>query len=45
MNKFLNKTNFGLYQEVILDGFGKAQVPPEWRVYDNGREIVQFANG
>ena len=45
MNKFLNKTDFGFYQEVILDGVGKAQSPPKWKVYDNGRQIVQTVNG
>ena len=45
VNKFLIKTNFSGYQEVILDGVGKAQKPPKWMVYDNGREIVQTVNG
>ena len=45
VNKFLIKTNFSAYQEVILDSVGKVQQPPKWMVYDNGREIVQTANG
>ncbi|PFX20514.1 Thrombospondin-3b [Stylophora pistillata] len=45
VNKFLNKTDFSLYQEVNLDGVGKVQKPPKWMVYDNGREIVQTVNG
>ena len=45
MNKFLNKTDFSRYQTVILDGVGKAQKPPKWNVYNNGREIVQTVNG
>ena len=45
MNKFLNKTDFSRYQVVILDGVGKAQKPPKWNVYNNGREIVQTVNG
>ena len=44
-NKFLMTTNFSAYQEVILDSVGKVQKPPKWMVYDNGREIVQTANG
>ena len=45
VNKFLIETNFSTYQEVILDSVGKVQKPPKWMVYDNGREIVQTANG
>ena len=45
MNQFLNKTDFSRYQVVILDGVGKAQSPPKWNVYNNGREIVQTVNG
>lgn len=45
VNKFLNKTDFSVYQEVILDGVGNVQKPPKWMVYDNGREIVQTVNG
>ena len=45
MNRFLNKTDFSLHQEVILDGVGKVQSPPKWNVFDNGREIVQTVNG
>lgn len=45
VNKFLIKTDFSMYQEVILDSVGKVQVPPKWMIYDNGREIVQTANG
>lgn len=45
VNKFLNKTDFSVYQEVILDDVGNVQKPPRWMVYDNGREIVQTVNG
>ena len=45
VNKFLMTTNFSAYQEVILDSVGKVQKPLKWMVYDNGREIVQTANG
>lgn len=45
VNKFLMTTSFSVYQEVILDSVGKVQKPPKWMVYDNGREIVQTANG
>ena len=45
VNKFLNKTDFSVYQEVILDDVGNVQKPPRWMVYDNGREVVQTVNG
>ena len=45
VNKFLITTNFSAYQEVILDSVGKVQKPLKWMVYDNGREIMQTANG
>lgn len=40
VNKFLNKIDFSVYQEVILDGVGNVQKFFKWMVYDNGREIV-----
>ena len=45
MNKFLNQTDFSYYQEIILDGIGKAQRPPKWKIFNKGREIVQSVNG
>ena len=45
MNKFLNQTDFSHYQEIILDGIGKAQSPPKWKIFSKGREIVQSVNG
>ena len=45
MNKFLNQTDFSHYQEIILDGIGKAQRPPKWKIFNKGREIVQSVNG
>ena len=45
VNKFLMTTNLSAYQEVILDSVGKVQKPPKRMVYDNGRVIVQTANG
>ncbi|XP_074635587.1 thrombospondin-3-like isoform X2 [Acropora palmata] len=44
VNKFLNQTDFSHYQEIILDGIGKAQSPPKWKIFNKGREIVQSVN-
>ena len=38
------RTDFRAYQTVVLDPEGESQIDPDWRILNEGAEIIQTMN-